>query len=135
MSNTKFKDIKVTSFDEIKKQYYFKDENKKELTQTLSSKIWNKYKTIGNIEDTIVLDLVKANYYDNVVSLRYENKTADYIDTMSYASEFMSNLENDGYEKVTETNEKVMYKKGSTKVIIMDEFDYLIIILAKGSIL
>ena len=54
---------------------------------------------------------------------------------MSYASEFMSNLENNGYEKVTETNEKVMYKKGSTKVIIMDEFDYLIIILAKGSIL
>lgn len=135
LSNTKFKEIKVTSFDEIKKQYYFKDENKKELTQTLSSKIWNKYKTIGNIEDSIVLDLVKANYYDNVVSLRYENKTADYIDTMSYASEFMSNLENNGYEKVTETNEKVMYKKGSTKVIIMDEFDYLIIILAKGSIL
>ena len=79
--------------------------------------------------------MIKASYYEDTVSLRYENKTSHYIDTFSYISDFVANLEKEGFEKKVSYNEKILYQKGSTKIVIMKEFDYLIIILAKGSIL
>ena len=135
LSKMNFKDIKVTSIDEIKKNYYFQRENQEQIKNSIPTKIWNKYKSIGNIEESIVLDLVKASYYDDTVSLRYKNNTSDYIDSFTYVSDFLANIEKDGYKKEASYNEKLLYQKGTTKIIIMKEFDYLIIVLAKGSIL
>lgn len=135
LSKTKFKDIKVTSIDEIKKKYYFLVENKEQIKNNIPDKIWKKYKNIGNVEETIILDLVKASYYDDTVSLRYQNNTSDYIDSFSYIFDFVSELEKEGYKKQVSYNEKILYQKGNTKIVIMKEFDYLIIVLAKGSIL
>ena len=132
---TNFKNIKVTSIDEIKKNYYFQKENQEQIKNSIPDKIWKKYKNIGKIEESIVLDLVKASYYDDTVSLRYQNNTSAYIDSFSYISDFLVNLEKEGYKKEADYNEKLLYQKGTTKIVIMKEFDYLIIVLAKGSIL
>ena len=135
LSKMSFKSIKVTSIEEIKENYYYQNENKEQINNSVPKNIWEKYKGIGNIEESIVLDLIKASYYEDTVSLRYENKTSHYIDTFSYISDFVANLEKEGFKKKVSYNEKILYQKGSTKIVIMKEFDYLIIILAKGSIL
>ena len=50
---------------------------------------------------------------------------------MDYVNEFVGNLKEKGYKLISESNEKIIYKKGSKKAIIMSEFDYLIIVLIK----
>lgn len=132
---TKFNDIKTTSLEALKTQYFYKDKNKEQISKNIPDKIWKKYKKIGNIENNIILDLVKANYYDKAVSLRYQNTTYGTIDNMEYASDFMNDLKNSGYREVTSSETKKFYKKGTKKVIIISEFDYLIIVLVKGGIL
>lgn len=135
LDKTSFKDIKITSIDEIKKTYYYKGSNKEQIKNSIPQKKWKKVKKIGDIENSIVLDLVKTSYYDDVISLRYQNPTSNYLDNISYASDFIANLESSGYKKISESNEKIMYKKGSKQVIIMNEFDYLIVIISIGGVL
>lgn len=137
LKNTKFNNIKSTSLDELKKKYYYKEQNKEEIKKFVDTKTWNKYKTIGNIENTIPLNLVKAGYYNNTLSLRYENTTSKYIDTISYSSSFTDVLVEQGYTLKYKSNEntRLMYSKGRDKVIITEEFDYLIILLVRGRIL
>ena len=131
----KFKDIKVKKIENIKREYYYQNKNVEEINNSISENIWDKFKNIGNIEETIFLDLIKASYYDNAVSLRYENKTSPYIDTFSYITDFTNELEKQGYKKEVSYNEKILYKKGPKKVIIMEEFNYLIIVLVEGNLL
>jgi len=135
LKSREFNKIKSTPLEDVKKKYYYQDQNKEKIITSLPDKIWGEYKEIGNIEESIVLDLVKASYYENIVSLRYENKTSSYIDTLSYANDFISNLTKAGYKKVSHTKEKLMYTKGFDKVIIMEEFDYLIVILVKENLI
>lgn len=131
LNNTSFKNIKVTSLDEVKSSYFFKTKNKEQLENTISEKIWKKYKSFGNVEDLIALDLVKASYYEGVLSLRYLNPTPAYVDNLDYANEFIGVLKEKGYKLVSQSKEKIIYKKGSKKAIIMSEFDYLIVVLVK----
>ena len=132
---TSFKDIKSRTLDEIKKEYYFQGKNQEKIRNSIPEEIWKKYRKIGNIEENIRLDLIKASYYDDTVSLRYHNNTSEYIDSFSYITDFETKLLKEGYKKEIDYNEKKLYKKGQTKIVIMKEFDYLIIVLAKGSIL
>ena len=129
LMNTKFSDIKFTSIKELKKQYYYKDNNKETVKSSIPEKIWSKYKKIGNIEENIVLDLIKASYYDGILSLRYNNETT--IDNMAYHEAFASQLLKDGYKKEASANDMIIYRKGKTKVVIMSEFNYLIIVIAR----
>lgn len=129
LSNVSFSSISVTKIEDLKKQYYYKDNNSEEIKNSISEKIWKKYKTIGKIEENIVLDLIKASYYDGILSLRYHNNTS--IDNMVYQESFSAELEKEGYKKVASTSDKIMYKNGSKKVIIMSEFDYLIIVIVR----
>lgn len=128
-SNISFSKIEVTKIQDLKKKYYYKDNNIEQIKNSIPDKIWKKYKSIGKIEENIILDLVKASYYDGILSLRYHNTTS--IDNMSYQEAFSSELEKEGYKKVASTSEKKMYKKGTKKVIIMSEFDYLIVVFVR----
>ncbi len=135
LQNIKFNDIKYQSFDDLKKDFHYIDSNKEKIEKTIPTKIWKKYKKIGDIENSIKLDLIKTSYYENIVSLRYQNTTNRYLSNLSFADMFLLELENSGYKKVSETNEKIIYKKGSSQVILISEFDYLIVILVDGGIL
>ena len=68
---------------------------------------------------------------NKVLSLRYKNNAKDYIPTMQLVSSFTNKLKEQGYKKVSESNTKVIYKNNKYQVTIMEEFDYLIIVMVK----
>ena len=135
LNGTKFSDIKYQTLNDLKKDFHYVDSNKEKIEKTIPNKVWKKYKKIGNIEETIQLNLIKTSYYENIVSLRYQNVTNDFISKFSFADEFLIELEKEDYKKVSETTEKLIYKKGSKQVVLISEFDYLIVILVDGGIL
>ncbi len=131
LSTTGYDNVEITSLENLKEKYFFKDNNDEEIKNSIPDKIWKKYKTIGNIEQTIVLDLVKASYYEEILSLRYHNGTS--MNNMDFQEEFASKLISQGYKKVVSSDDKYLYEKGTSKVVIMSEFDYLIVVLVNGA--
>lgn len=129
-NNVSFEDIKCVPFDKLKENYYVKynDEKVKKDIPTLK---WNKYSKIGDIENTISLELVKANYKDGVVSLRYHNVFSDYLDTMSFANTFKEQLIKDGFKEKLKSSKKCIYENNKYQVVIISEFDYLIVVMNK----
>lgn len=130
-----YNNIKYKVLDELKKEYFYLNKNKELVSNSVDKKVWDKYKKIGDVENSIFLNLVKSSYYDDILSLRYENPTSNYISTISYANDFISNLEKDGYKKTYDSKSKIILSKGGNKIIIMEEFNYLIVVIAKGGIL
>ena len=122
--------IETISFDKLKENYYVKYDD--EIIKNIIPKnVWNNYLKIGNIKDSIKLELVKASYKDAIVSLRYKNNISNYISSMQLATGFKSKLLDDGYKKVVDSSSKAIYKNNKYQVVIMDEFDYLIIVVVK----
>ena len=132
----KFKDmqhdkIEVIIFDELKANYYYVKYNEENVKNSVPSRKWKKYSKIGNLSEKIKLELVKASYKNGIVSLRYKNGIANYISSMQLAADFKEQLVKDGYEEILNTTSKSIYNNKDYQVIIMDEFDYLIIVLVK----
>ena len=50
---------------------------------------------------------------------------------MQLVSSFTNKLKEQGYKKISESNTKVIYKNNKYQVTIMEEFDYLIIVMVK----
>ena len=119
-----FDKIETISFNELKEKYYYVKYNSENIKNSIPKGKWKTYSKIGNIEDTIKLELVKASYKDGIVSLRY-------INSMQLATDFKSKLISDGYEQVVNSSSKSIYKNKKYQVIIMDEFDYLIVVMVK----
>lgn len=130
-NNVDFNSIKVVTFDELKEEYYYIKSNDEIISNNISNKKWNEYSKIGNIKETIKLKLLKASYDDNVVSLRYENTIKDYISSMDLALSFKNDLINSGYKEILDSETKAIYQNNKYKVIIMEEFNYLIIVMVK----
>lgn len=129
-NNIEFDSIKTISFDKLKENYYLKYNNEN-VINTISKRIWKKYSKIGDIENNIKLELVKASYKDGIVSLRYKNGLKDYISGIQLSSSFREQLVNDGYEEILNSSTKCVYQNKKYQVIIMDEFDYLIVVMVK----
>lgn len=123
--------IETISFNELKEKYYYVKYNSENIKNSIPKGKWKTYSKIGNIEDTIKLELVKASYKDGIVSLRYKNSISQYINSMQLATDFKSKLISDGYEQVVNSSSKSIYKNKKYQVIIMDEFDYLIVVMVK----
>ena len=123
--------IETISFEDLKEKYYYVKFDNENIKNSIPSSKWKSYSKIGNIEDTIKLELVKASYKDGIVSLRYKNSISQYINSMQLAIDFKSKLISDGYEQVVNSSSKAIYKNNEFQVIIMDEFDYLIIVMVK----
>lgn len=122
-------DVSYVPFDELKNSYYVKYGTDK-VVNNIDEKVWNKYKKIGDLENSINAELVKVSYEDNVLSLRYKNNLKQFFGNMQLASKFINELKNDNYEElVNETNKKV-YTNDNYRVTIMSEFNYLIIVIA-----
>lgn len=130
LSNKDFNDIKCVSFKELKENYYIKYNEEKTFNNIPENK-WNEYLRVENIDENIEMSLVKASYIDGIISLRYKNDILNYIDTMQMANEYRENLKNKGYEEKNISNSKVIYQNGKYQIIIMTEFDYLIVVMVK----
>lgn len=126
-----FDSIKTVSFNELKEKYYYTNYNEERIVNSISDTKWQTFKKIGDIENNIKLDLVKASYDNNVVSLRYKNGISKYINSMQLASSFKEELINTGYRETLNSSTKCIYVSNDYKVMIMDEFDYLIIVMVK----
>lgn len=130
LSAIKHENIKSVSFQELKNRYYiqFKEEN--EFNNIPENK-WNEYLKVENAKDLIKLKLIKGSYKDGIITLRFKNDILDYIDTMQFTTEYINNLKNKGYIEKLKTDSKTIYENGKNKIIIMKEFDYLIIVMVK----
>lgn len=129
-NNIKFDSIKTITFEELKENYYLKS-NSENVINTISNRMWKRYSSIGDIENSIKLELVKASYKDDVLSLRYKNNISDYISSMMFSGLFKERLINSGYEEILNSNTKCIFQNKKYQIIIMDEFDYLIVVMVK----
>lgn len=125
-----FSDIKSISYSDMKQNYYIKESQIKR-TLTLTNKQWNKIKTIGNLEEIISLDLVKSSYYGGKYSLRYYNNINSIISSMQMAQSYIKELENNGYTKTLDSESKIILENNEYKIAVMEEFDYLIILISE----
>ena len=57
----------------LKEQFYYVKYNDELISNSISSSKWKQYSKIGDVEETIKLELIKASYEDGAVSLRYKN--------------------------------------------------------------
>lgn len=130
-NNVNFEDIEVVPFNKLKEEYYYIKYNEEIVKNDISSEKWKIYSKIGNIEENISLKLVKASYKDGIVSLRYYNGISNYIDNMQLAAGFKEQLIKDGYENKLSSSKKCIYENKKYQVIIISEFDYLIVVMVK----
>lgn len=130
LSNKEFNDIKCVTFKELKEKYYIKYNEEKYFNNIPESK-WNEYSKAENIEESIKMPLIKASYIDGIITLRYKNEISNYIDTMQMASEYRENLKSKGYEEKNISNSKIIYQNKKYQIILMNEFDYLIVVMVK----
>jgi len=128
IKNKDFDKIRYTSLDDFKDDYYLKETNEKEYNK-VSSKIWNKFKKVGNLEENINLDLVKSSYKDNVLSLRYKSNALSNIDSLYLVAEFTDELVNEGFTITQNETNKEVYTNNKYKVIIKSDLSYLIILI------
>lgn len=131
LDKTNFESVSAISFEALKQKYYYNKNSSEIIDNQLKNNIWDEYKKIGDIENTINLDLKKANYYNNIVSLRYENDIYEYINSIDMASEFISKLKDSGYKLTYKSDKKYIFKNEEYKLTIMDEYNSLIILITK----
>ncbi len=124
-----FQNLKVKTFQELKEKYYYRNFQEEIIQKDIPNKVWKKYSQIGDIENTISLKLVKANYQDGIVSLRYQNEASDYLSNIQFSNAFRKQLKEDGYEEISRGKNRYVYQNKKYKVIIMDQFNYLIIVM------
>lgn len=129
--NVAFDQIECVSFDNLKEKYYYMNLNDEKIVNNIPKKQWNEFKRIGNIEKNISLNLLKASYDHNVISLRYENSLSKIMSGMQVAGGFVNQLLADGYKEILNSDTKKIYQNNKYKVILMDEFDYLIIVMVR----
>lgn len=130
-NSLEFSKIETISFDKLKEDYYYVKYSNENVINDIPKSKWKTYSKIGDIENNIKLELVKANYKDKIVSLRYKNNISNYILSMQLASAYKERLLFDGYKEVLNSSSKCIYENNKYKVVIMDEFDYLIVVVVK----
>ena len=123
-------EVSYISFDELKNSYFVSYGNDK-VVNDIDKEVWNRYKTIGDLENSVPIELVKASYKDNVLSLRYKNNLNKLFDNMQLATTFIINLKKDNYKEIINEANKKVYSTDEYRVTIMSEFNYLIIVIAE----
>ena len=130
-NNVDFDKIDTISFEKLKEDYYHIKYDDEIIKNNIPSNKWKVYSKIGNIEDNISLKLVKASYNDGIVSLRYHNEVSNFIDNMQISLGFREQLIKDSYKETLSSSKKYIYENDKYQVIIMSEFDYLIVVMVK----
>lgn len=126
-----FEKIKAISFDELKEKYFYRKSNKEKIDKTIPKDKWKEFSKVGDIEKNIEMKLVKSSIKNNIISLRYENEISDYMDSMTLATSFKEKLVEEDFEEKLSSESKCIYKSKKYEVIIMKEFNYLIVVMVK----
>ena len=122
--------ISYVSFEELKTNF-FSNTSSANVVNNLGDRRWNQFKGIGDIENSISLNLVRANYRNRIVSLRYHNEISNVMSNMMFAGEFIDNLLDSGFEEVSSSDLKKVYRSRRHRVTIMSEFDFLVVVIAR----
>ncbi len=131
LNNTNFKDVNSLSVTILKSQYYYGKFETETVKIGISEELYNNYRGIGDVENTVSLKAVKVAQYNNAISFRYINDVYGTIDTMDMALDFRLQLESSGYKLKINSNTKKMYESSQYKVYILTEFNYLIIVIVE----
>ena len=126
-SSMNFNDIKTISFSELKKDFYISygvEEKKDEISEST----WKKIDEITNISNNIHMQIIKSNYQNGIASIRYKNNISN-VRPMKMSEGFRNDLLNNGFKETLYSDKKCMYEKGNYQVIIIEEFNYLIVIM------
>ncbi len=126
-----FDQIKTISFQELKEKYYYIKYNDEMVKNNIPTSKWKEFSKIGKVEKTISMPLIKASYKDNIVSLRYQNPISQIVDGMLLVEDFKTQLIKDGYQEIMKDDKKSIYQNKKYQVILMEEFDYLIVLMVK----
>lgn len=133
---SKFKDVNYNniesiSFEKLKENYYYIKYDKEQVINNIPKSKWKNYSKLGNIDKKIKLELLKASYKDGIVSLRYKNNISKYISSMQLSLSFKEQLKKDGFKEILNSSDETIYQNNKYKIIIMDEHEYLIIVMVK----
>ena len=131
LSKENFNNIKCTKIEDFKERYYLDIEEEKTYNN-IPDKVWDKYKDVGKLEENVDLPLIKASYVDKIVSLRYKNSIANYLDTMYFVADYCDALEEEGYKLTYSDDVKKIYNNGKNKIVIKDDLSYLIILIMEA---
>lgn len=123
--------ISGISFEDLKAKYYYTSIYEEAKSNNIPSKKWLQYSKIGNIENTIKLELIKASYKDEIVALKYYNSSFKYINSIYFANDFIDNLGNDEFVQVYKDNNKYIYENLNYKIIIFSDYEYLFVVMVK----
>ena len=126
-----FDEINIKSLDNFKNRYYNNLVEEVKYNNVKDS-VSKELMSIGKMEETIVLPLIKASYKDNILSLRYKNEAIDSLDTLYLINEYMVNLEKEGFKKTYTKYNKLIYQNSKYKIIIKEDLDYLIILIMEN---
>lgn len=128
LDNISYDNIRYTILETFKQIYYL-DIVDEVVSNNVDSKVWDKFKVLGDIENNITLDLVKASYVDDILSLRFKNNTNGMIDSMYLVSNYIDALLDEGFNLKYQDSNKSIYINKEYKVIIKNNLNYLIIII------
>lgn len=95
----------------------------------ISDELYNNYRGVGDVDHTMSLKPVKVTAYNGIISFRYVNNLYETIDSMDMALDFRLELERSGYQLKINSDKKKIYEGKEYKVVILKEFNYLIIII------
>ena len=125
-----FESIKCTPLIDFKDNYYIKYTEEKTYNNVPKRKL-NKLTKIGNLNENVKLKLVKASYYDHILSLRYAANSSSSINSMYFIASYIEELENEGYRLTKDDNNQKTYENGDYKIVIKESFDYLVIVIVE----
>ncbi len=123
-----FDKIDCTSVKDFKDKYYYNYNDEKKI-DNVNKNIWDKYKKIGNLEETIQLDILKKSYRDGILSVRYKNNVYGSLDTLLMSAAFEDSLIKDNYKLIYDNSSKRIYENDQYRVVIKESLDYLIIVM------
>lgn len=129
-SKVNYNDVKAIPFNTLKENYYIKygDEN---VVNDIPQDKLKEFSNVENASEMIKLKLMKGSYKDGIISLRFKNDIPNYIDTMQFASGYRENLKSKGYKEKVISDSKYIYDNEKYQIIVMKEFDYLIIVMVR----
>ena len=132
-AQNKFKDIdfstiKTVKFDELKENFFTKLETIKE-EDNLSESKWKEIDDLTGIKNNLALKLVRSNYDNGMVTLRYKNLFGDNDDILLSTTSFRESLMKKGFTEDSIGITKMVYKKDNKRVIIMKDFEYIVIMM------
>ena len=106
-----------------RKQLAIKEED------NLSESKWNEIDELTGIKNNLALKLVRSNYDNGMVTLRYKNIFNDNGDILLSTSSFRESLTKKGFTEDSISLTKLVYKKDNKTVIIMKDFEYIVIMM------